>query len=249
MLGVSSDTNDMPAAAVAARTIVIADDTAFVRDRFRSALQSAGHHTTTVANATELLAHVRTYKTLIDLVVLDLRLPQAQGVALVRTLRAIDGFTAPIVVFSGTIANAEEVRDLAALGVAGYINEYSAVPHIVPALAPHLFPDQHNRRTGPRVVLGIPIAYRLGNTIAAALTLNISHGGLAIRTTNPLDAETIVKLRFRLPISAKDIDAEARVAWADRRTGMGLQFTVVTSDDQATIDDFVRRHFFTNRKA
>ena len=99
------------------------------------------------------------------------------------------------------------------------------------------------------VFLGIPIAYRLGNTIAAALTLNISHGGLAIRTTNPLDAETIVKLRFRLPISAKDIDAEARVAWADRRTGMGLQFTLVTSDDQATIDDFVRRHFFTNRKA
>ena len=34
--------------------------------------------------------------------------------------------------------------------VAGYINEYSAVQHIVPALAPHLFPDHYNRRSSPR---------------------------------------------------------------------------------------------------
>ena len=180
---------------------------------------------------------------------LDLRLPQAQGVALVRALRAIDGFQAPIVVFSGTIANAEEVRELSALGVAGYINEYSAVQHIVPALAPHLFPDHYNRRSSPRVVLGISVAYRVGNTIAAAVTLNISHGGLAIRTTNPLDAGTVVKVRFRLPGAAKDIDAEARVAWTDRRVGMGLQFTKLDAADQAAIDDYVRTHFFSNRKA
>jgi uncharacterized protein (TIGR02266 family) len=245
-----SDTSDVPSVtAVDAKTIVIADDTAFVRDRFKSALQSAGHRATTVASANELLSQIRTHTGLVHLVVLDLRLPQAQGVALVRALRAIDGFKAPIMVFSGTIANADEVRELSALGIAGYINEYSAVQNIVPALAPHLFPEQHNRRMGPRVVLGIPVAYRLANTIAAALTLNISHGGLAIRTTNPLDTGTIVKVRFRLPGGAKDVDAEARVAWADRRTGMGLQFTKVTPADQTTIDDFVRKHFFSNRKA
>ena len=92
----------------------------------------------------------------------------------------------PILVFSGTIATADEVRDLAALGVAGYVNEYSAVQHILPSLAPHLFPDNFNRRGSPRVVLGIPVAYRFGNTIAAALTLNLSKGGVAIRTMSPL---------------------------------------------------------------
>ena len=97
--------------------------------------------------------------------------------------------------------------------------------HIVPSLAPHLFPDSSNRRVSPRVVLGIPVAYRVGNTIAAALTLNISRGGLAIRTTSPLDVGTAVKVRFRLPTAKKDIEAEAHVAWTDRRVGMGLQFT------------------------
>jgi uncharacterized protein (TIGR02266 family) len=236
-------------AAVAAKTVIVADDTAFVRDRFRTALQSAGYRASTVGSASELLSQIRGGGAQIDLVVLDLRLPQAQGVALVRALRGIDGFQAPIIVFSGTIANADEVRELSALGVAGYINEYSAVQHIVPALAPHLFPDHHNRRSSPRVVLGMSVAYRLGNTIAAAITLNISHGGLAIRTTNPLDAGTPVKVRFRLPGGTKDINADASVAWTERHVGMGFQFTRLEPADQAAIDDFVRSHFFSNRKA
>ena len=103
-----------------------------------------------------------------------------------RAIRKLDDGRLPILVFSGTISSADEVRELAALGVAGYVNEYSAVQHILPSLAPHLFPDNFNRRGGPRVVLGIPVAYRFGNTIAAALTLNLGKGGIAIRTTSPL---------------------------------------------------------------
>jgi len=240
----------MPApAATAVKTVIVADDTAFVRDRFRTALDAAGHRASAVADASELLARVRHDRSGIDLVVLDLRLPPAQGVSLVRALRAIDGFEAPIVVFSGTIANADEVRELSRLGVAGYVNEYSAVQHIVPALAPHLFPNQYNRRSSPRAVLGISVAYRLGNMIAAAVTLNISRGGLAIRTTSPLDAGTLVKVRFRLPGAAPEIDADAQVKWAERRVGMGLQFTRIEVADQSAIDEFVRAHFFSNRKA
>jgi len=238
-----------PAEAAAVKTVIVADDTAFVRDRFKTALHAAGHRVSAVADASELLAQVRGDSTGVDLVVLDLRLPPVQGVSLVHALRAIDGFQAPIVVFSGTIAHADEVRELSRLGVAGYVNEYSAVQHIVPALAPHLFPHQYNRRSSPRAVLGISVAYRLGNTIAAAVTLNISRGGLAIRTTSPLDAGTLVKVRFRLPGVPREIDAEAEVRWAERRVGMGLQFTRIEAADQAAIDDFVRTHFFSNRKA
>jgi uncharacterized protein (TIGR02266 family) len=234
---------------VSAKTVVVADDTAFVRDRFKAALEGAGHKAVTVRSAAELLLRVRADLAHIDLLVIDLRLPNANGVEMVRTIRKIDAGKLPILVFSGTIASADEVRDLAALGVAGYVNEYSAVQHILPSLAPHLFPDNYNRRTSPRVVLGIPIAYRFGNTIAAALTLNLSHGGIAIRTTSPLEQNTRAKLRFRLPGSKKDIDAEARVAWSDRRVGMGMQFDKVEPADQAAVDDFVDAHFFTNRKA
>lgn len=239
----------MTTSAPSAKTVLVADDTAFVRDRFRGALETAGHRAVTVNSAAELLARIRVDLGQLDLLVIDLRLPHAAGVDLVRSIRKLDEGRLPILVFSGTITTAEEVRALAALGVAGYINEYSAVQHILPSLAPHLFPDNFNRRGSPRVVLGIPIAYRFGNTIAAALTLNLSRGGIAIRTTSPLGNGAKVRLRFRLPGSKRDIDAEGRVAWSDRRVGMGIQFERVDPGHQNIIDNFVDAHFFSNRKA
>jgi len=238
----------MASTSVTSKTVVIADDTAFVRDRFRTALENAGHKALAVTSAAELLARVRSDAGQVDLIVLDLRLPHAPGVDLVRSIRKLDEQVA-ILIFSGTIANADEVRELAALGVAGYVNEYSAVQHILPSLAPHLFPDNFNRRGSPRVVLGIPIQYRFGNTIAAALTLNLSHGGIAIRTTSPLDAGARIKVRFRMPGSKRDIDAEGHIAWSDRRVGMGIQFEAVDPANQTIIDNFVDAHFFSNRKA
>src|ERR1700719_4129771 len=199
----------MPRTSVSIKTVIVADDTAFVRDRFRTALENAGHKAIIVKSAAELLARVRADLGQIDLIVLDLRLPHAPGVELVRSIRKLDDGKLPILIFSGTIASADEVKDLAALGVAGYVNEYSAVQHILPSLAPHLFPDNFHRRSSPRVVLGIPIQYRFGNTIAAALTLNLSRGGIAIRTTSPLESGAKMRLRFRLPGSKREIEGES----------------------------------------
>jgi uncharacterized protein (TIGR02266 family) len=232
---------------VAAKTVLIADDTAFVRERFQSALHEAGHRAVTVKSAAELLARVRADLDAIDLVVVDLRLPHASGSDLIRSIRKLDSGRLPILVFSGTITSAEEVRELAALGVAGYVNEYSAVQHILPSLAPHLFPDNFNRRSSPRVTLGIPVAYRFGDTITAVLTLNLSKGGIGIRTMNPLQPASKVRVRFRLPGARREVEADARVAWSDRRIGMGLQFERVDAEDQASIDEFVDTHFFTAR--
>lgn len=233
---------------VAVKTVLIADDTAFVRDRFRTALEGAGHRAVTVRTGQELLATLRGEQR-IDLIVLDLRLPDGRGLDLLRRVRKVASAPPPIVVFSGTIANADEVRELSAHGVAGYLNEYAGVGHIMPALAPHLFPEHYNRRSSPRVVLGVPITYRVGNAISTSLTLNVSHGGVAIRTTNPLDVAAVVRVRFRMPGAKREIDAEARVAWSDRRVGMGLQFIALDSTAQQWIDDFVQAHFFSNRKA
>ena len=227
--------------------ILVVDDDPLIRDLVNDYLKQNDLRVTAVADGRGMQAVLA--EQVVDLIVLDLRLPHAPGVDLVRSIRKLDDGRLPVLVFSGTIANADEVRELAALGVAGYVNEYSAVQHILPSLAPHLFPDNFNRRDGPRVVLGIPIQYRFGNTIAAALTLNLSHGGIAIRTTSPLDSAAKIKVRFRMPGSKKDIDAEGHVAWSDRRVGMGIQFEIVDPANQGVIDQFVDAHFFSNRKA
>ena len=169
-------------ALTAVKTVLVADDTAFVRDRFKAAIEAAGHHALVVSDASDLMGVVRAGDVRFDLIVLDLQLPHGRGTDMLRTIQ-MSRVAAPVVVFSGTIANATDVRELGTLGVAGYVNEYTSAQNIVPALAPHLFPDHYRRRTSPRVALGIPVAYRFGNTIATATMVNISQGGLAIRTT------------------------------------------------------------------
>ena len=239
----------MASATVTAKTVVVADDTAFVRDRFRAALERRVTGRSSSRARRNCWHGSRRTSSLIDLLVLDLRLPHAPGVELVRTIRKLDAGRLPILIFSGTIASADEVRALSALGVAGYLNEYSAAQHILPSLAPHLFPDSFNRRGGPRATLGVPVQYRFGNTIAAALTHNLSHGGIAIRTTSPLEAGSKVRVRFRIPGGKQDVDAEGRIVWSDRRVGMGIQFETLEQADQAIIDNFVNAHFFSNRRA
>ena len=76
----------MASTSVTTKTVVVADDTAFVRDRFRSAVENAGHKAIVVKSAAELLARVRADLDHIDLLVLDLRLPHAPGVDLVRAI-------------------------------------------------------------------------------------------------------------------------------------------------------------------
>ncbi len=237
----------MTAGTAATKTVLIAGESTFVRERFQAVLQEAGHRAVIARSAAEVLGRVRAGLDEIDLLVLDLRLPQTSGVDLVRAVRKLDNGRLPILVFSGTITSAEEVRALAALGVAGYVNEYSAVQHILPSLAPHLFPDNFNRRSSPRVVLSIPVAYRCGDTITAVLTLNIAKGGLSLRTMSPLPVGAKTRVRFGLPGAAQEIEADAKVTWSDHRIGMGLQFDRLEAGDQASIDEFVDEHFFTAR--
>lgn len=239
----------MAGTTVPAKTVVVADDTAFVRDRFRATLEGAGHRVIAVGSAAALLRLLEADVQRLDLLVLDLRLPDSPGVGLIRTIRRLDEGRLTILIFSGTIGSAEEVRALAGLGVAGYVNEYSAVAHILPALAPHLFPDSFNRRSSPRVTLGIAIQYRFGSTIATALTLNLSRGGVAIRTTSPIEVGSKMVARFHLPGTASDVETPGHIVWSDRRVGMGMQFEAVDPAAQAVIDQFVDAHFFSNRKA
>jgi uncharacterized protein (TIGR02266 family) len=141
-------------------------------------------------------------------------------------------------VFSGSLASATQVPALSAMNVA-YINEHASTPQILPALAPHLFPDNFNRRASLRIALGVPVSYQAGKTIAGAVTLDVGKGGIAIRTMNPLAKGTAVLVKFRLPGTPSEIAAQGHIAWSDRKTGMGVQFEKVSSNDQRMLETWV----------
>ena len=80
----------MTAGTAATKTVLIADDATFVRERFQPALEDAGHRAVIVKSAAELLGRVTADLGELDLLVLDLRLPFASGIELVRAVRTLD---------------------------------------------------------------------------------------------------------------------------------------------------------------
>ena len=203
----------------ATKIILITHRDAAVRDRFAAALADARHQYVTANTASDAVAAAPRA----SLAIIDLGL-HADPAAWVRQLRAAARGPLPVLVFAGTVRSAADSRALLPTAIAGYINEHAATGQILPALAPHLFPASFDRRLAPRMVLSVPVSYRSGTAIAGAVTLNISRGGLAIRTLTPLEPGAEVSVKFRLPPSSSDIERTGYVVWADRRVGMGIQF-------------------------
>ena len=77
-------------ASSATKTVLIADDTAFVRDRFQAAIEAAGHRAVTADTEARLLGALRDQARTFDLLVVDLKVPPASGTTLVRKIRAIN---------------------------------------------------------------------------------------------------------------------------------------------------------------
>lgn len=221
------------------RTIIIAVGNTHTRTRFSVALKDAGHNILEVTSENELVAQTSSSQPTADLVLLDLQIwsPYTHVTQAFKTRAA----KAIIVVLSGSVRSAAEIRALSNLGIDSFINEHCAENRIVPSLVPRLFPDSFDRRTSTRMTLNLPVTVRFADTVATAPTLNVSKGGLAVRTLAPLEVGTRALLQFRLPGSSRDIEAESRVAWSDHRTGMGLQFERVEASDQSDIDQLIDR--------
>jgi len=174
----------------------------------------------------------------VHLTLLDLGLAEDNdGIALVKALdHGPDGRPRPVVVFAGSVQSAGDIQALAAARIAGYVNEFTTTSQILPALAPHLFPDSFNRRTTARRPLEMPIAMRAGDAVAGAVTVNVGRGGLAIRTMQPIAVATVVDLTFRLPGTVEDVHVTGRVAWADRTLMVGVQFEALPDNADRAIE-------------
>lgn len=206
----------------AAKVLLVAHRDGDVRDRFVAALADARHKAATASSEADALAAAR-QRPPISLALIDLRLC-SDATQFVRRLREVSQPALPVLAFARSLRDAGQARDLTAVGIAGYVNDFAATASILPALAPHLFPASFDRRLAPRMAMSVPVSYQSGGVTAGALTLNISRGGVAIRTLSPLAAGATLELRFRLPAWPAEVERRGHVVWSDGRVGMGIQF-------------------------
>ncbi len=117
-------------------TLLIVDDDRSAREGLRSVFESAGHRTIGVSNAPAALRLLQ--KQTCDLVVLDVELPEVDGLALCRLLRAQPAMKQlPLVVFSANDSEGRKVEAFTA-GADDYIVKPSTPGELLSRVNTHL---------------------------------------------------------------------------------------------------------------
>ncbi|HCF61453.1 MAG TPA: TIGR02266 family protein [Myxococcales bacterium] len=104
-----------------------------------------------------------------------------------------------------------------------------------------------NRRRYPRAALGSRCWCETDGITLYARAMNVSEGGLFIRTYAPLQRGSPARLRFPVD-KGGEVAADAVVVWVREPAepehvvpGMGLQFTTIDEASLAAIRDFIAR--------
>jgi type IV pilus assembly protein PilZ len=87
-----------------------------------------------------------------------------------------------------------------------------------------------DRRHHTRVPVSLKVAYRSKGDLQKDLVIDLSPGGLFVRTSKPLPIGTDVDLEVSLEESDAPIHIRGKVIWLRQRhgpEGMGIQFTGV----------------------
>jgi two-component system NtrC family sensor kinase len=125
-----------PTQPTAGATLLIVDDDRSTRDGLRSVFESAGHRTIGVPDAPSALRFL--HKQMCDLVLVDVELPDVDGLTLCRLLRAQPAMTQlPVVVFSADDSEGRKVEAFTA-GADDYIVKPSTPGELVSRVNSHL---------------------------------------------------------------------------------------------------------------
>jgi len=110
-------------------------------------------------------------------------------------------------------------------------------------------PKSDNRRRHPRTPLSLLVQYRFHSfeEFLAEYSVNISPGGMFIRTEEPREMGSLVFLQFQLEDGSKLIEGLGRVCWVtppghpDKVPGMGVEFVNFDEESTALIEDICAR--------
>ncbi len=107
---------------------------------------------------------------------------------------------------------------------------------------------EDDRRKSKRAVTKIEILFKELASFIKVYMLDVSNGGVFIKTDTPLPLDTPVFLRLKLPGDDEYLEIQGRVVWNNptRRKnsfprGMGIQFIEMSDQHAERIKSFVER--------
>ena len=108
---------------------------------------------------------------------------------------------------------------------------------------------EQNKRVGVRATTKIEILFKEYGAFVKVYMLNVSNGGLFVKTETPLPLDSPVILKLKLPGEEDMIEIEGRVIWINPKgrknsfpKGMGIQFEKMSKESEKRIKQFVSKY-------
>ena len=123
--------------------ILVVEDDADIRETILYALESAGFHATGFERSSHFFAHLMSDPTMPSLIILDIMLPEDDGLSILRTLRQIEKYKSlPVLMLSAKSSEIDKVKGLD-LGADDYMTKPFGVMELISRVKALL------RRSGP----------------------------------------------------------------------------------------------------
>jgi len=103
--------------------------------------------------------------------------------------------------------------------------------------------DNSERRRFPRRPVSIQVKYRSLDTFFYDYAINVSHGGIFIKTRRPLARGSELEIEFEIPAAPRSFKTQGKVMRVIlpgkdemEPAGMGVEFAPLTEADKELID-------------
>ena len=230
------------------KSILVADDSIFFRTKLSDILVEAGHKVRFARNGREVIDEVNIDSAGIDLLLLDLQMPDTDGFGVLKWINE-NGYRGkfPVLVITGAYEPVEVMDRLRNCGASGLMSKGYTPEQIVFRVNRVLFPDKvASGKPRERVPVSIAVDYSVGEQHQTGYLLNVSETGAFLHTKYGLPAGAVIRLKFALPGTDRLIDVKGLAKWATSEVakktffgGYGIMFTSVTDADLDALRDFI----------
>jgi hypothetical protein len=98
-----------------------------------------------------------------------------------------------------------------------------------------------------RTGLEIPVSIKCkGQKPRDAHLVNLSQGGMQLRTADPMDAAVPIEIWLELPGARRGLKAQAEVVWQDNRGNAGVRFIKLAEPQKRALRLWLARQFLAN---
>lgn len=234
------------------KNILVADDSLFFRTRLSDILMEAGHKVYFAKNGVDVINRIKANPSSIDLLVLDLQMPEVDGFEVLTWLgdNGLKG-AFPVIAITGVYEEGQVNERIMALGADVLMSKGSSPENVIYRVNKLLFTDKPGSgEKRKRAAVAIPVDFTVEGVTRTGTIINLSESGAFMHTDTRLAEGTVLDIRFSLPGAKKVLQMKGTVRWFPTEVGgqylfcgCGIMFGAVPEETRRALAIFIEAEF------